>query len=254
MLTAPIVLSSTIALSPSQAATVARTSGKLVIENFSWEGTPDDLLTDTIALTNAISSPGSKAVAETPTKAVSTPNQLKQFSKALAKGSGSDYSASALSGSDTGIRFNTQCGCFQFDFKAALSAIAKATQPDEQASAGSFVAFYIFDNSDLSSPIDFLEASLEANTPLDLVLSSDSLNIETLYENPGKAGFKGYYQRHFEEGTQLTVRGVTRSAAVAAVPAPPLVIGWVIMPALMWLKRRSQQKELAQVVSDRQFE
>jgi hypothetical protein len=247
MLTAPIVMSSTIAIAPSQAASIAGASSSLLLNNFTWEG--NNLDSDATTFTNAISSPGSKAIAEAPSDAIATPDELNQFSDALASGEGSNYSATAKSSSFTEIGFDTQCGCFQFDFKAALAAIAFATEPGEKASANSFVAFSIFNGKNL---IDSFEASLSANNPFNLVRSSDFIHIDSIFDNGFGVEVAGFYQRHFEPETQLTVRGFTRTDATATVPEPPMFAALVILPGLFWLKRRSQLKALPQEISDRQ--
>jgi hypothetical protein len=248
LFTAPIALSSTIALSPTYAASVAGTSGSLVLENFNRVG--KNPFSDATTFTDAVSSPGSFAEAEAPSDALVTlnPAKIDQFSIAGARGFGNAYFANAKSTSDTGLEFNTRCGCFQFDFSAALAAIAQATAPGEKASASSFVAFYIFNSHDLNNPIDFLEASLSSDNPFNLVRSSDFIQVDSVSDlGSGEAfALDGSYARQFGKGTQLTVRGVTRSEAVATVPEPPMFAALVILPGLMWLKRRSKMKPLPQ--------
>ncbi|MBN8561128.1 MAG: hypothetical protein J0L70_11430 [Leptolyngbya sp. UWPOB_LEPTO1] len=247
MLTAPIVISSTIAVAPSQAASFATASGSLLLENFTWQG--NNLGSDIKTFTKEISSSGSKTFATATAKALATPDALAQFSKALALGNGSNYFATAKSSSFTEINFDTQCGCFQFDFSAALAAIAFATEPGEYASANSLVAFGIFNGENL---IDSFEASLSANNPFNLVRSSDFIHIDSIFDSGFGVEIAGFYQRHFEPETQLTVRGITRTDATATVPEPPMFAALVILPGLFWLKRRSQMKALPQAISDRQ--
>ncbi|MBD1856770.1 MULTISPECIES: hypothetical protein [Leptolyngbya] len=247
MLTAPIVISSTIAIAPSQAASLAASSSSLLLNNFTWQG--NNLNSGITTSTKTISSPGSGAFAEAPADALTTVDELDQFSEAFATGMGSNYFATAESLSFTEINFDTQCGCFQFDFEAALAAIAFATEPGEYASANSLVAFGIFNGENL---IDSFEASLSANNPFNLIRSSDFIHIDAIFDSGFGVEIAGFYQRHFEPETQLTVHGITRTDATATVPEPPMFAALVILPGLFWLKRRSQMKALPQEISDRQ--
>lgn len=250
---ASIVLSSAIAPSPSQAASFADTSGSLILENFTAQS--DSFLTNAVTNTNAIAAPGSTASAIGSAEALAIPNLLSQFSIAQAAGTGLNYFAIAEATSTTGLGFDNQAGGFRFDFSAVLTAIAQATEPSETATANSFVAFYIFNNQDFSKSIDAFEASLAANYPLKLALSSNFINIASIAPSKQGEGFaiNGSYQRQFDKGTQLALAGFTRSeAAAVAVPEPPTLGALVILTGVVWLRRRSLRKARLQKITSRQ--
>ncbi|MCU0552584.1 MAG: hypothetical protein MUC48_24905 [Leptolyngbya sp. Prado105] len=257
---APIVFGSTVAILPSRAATFAGAGAEIVLENFNRIGNPDSIESSTNTRTRAIaSSPGSVANAETPLElntAIATPEKLTQSSVVFASGSGTDYLADAKSKSETGIMFDAVCGCFRFDFQADLLAFVQADLPSETARAKSFVAFYIFNNNDLSKPIDFLEASFSSDNLFNFDSSSHAFVTESSIDPLLNAlTFNGYYARKFEQGTRLTVRSVAQTEAFVAagtvrVPEPSMIAVFGILPGLIWLKRRSNLKPVPQNIQN----
>lgn len=258
ILTAPIAVASTIAISPSQAASIAGARGDLILDQFNWTADPDSFETITTTSTDAIAPvDGSKAAAVADAIAVVKPEKVEQFSTTLAQGSGTNYFATGRGFSQTGIGFDAGCGCFQFNFKATLNLLTQA-DPGEIAQAHSFVAFKVFKNDDPLTFIDYLKADLWSPTDFQLRVSDTShINISLLEQSEGFAEIAGTYRRKFEDYTGVTVRGFTNTEAtvsngsVARVPVPPM-FAVVILPALSWLKRRTQMKAVPQVVGDRQ--
>ncbi len=257
---APIVLGSTIAIAPSRAASVASSTGTLLLENFSQTGNNPTTNTDTFGDAIAIAPDSTASGTSTADAvAVSEPALIQQQTSANAEGSGRNYFASGRGLSQTGISFNTTGGKFRFDFRATLDAIAQLTNPipSERASASSFVGFGVFDSK--NNLLDFFGASLSAGSPFNLVRSSSAIqftSLPNLNQPLESALVDGYYAQYFDQGTELTVRGVTRSEAVATVPEPPMFAALVILPGLMWLKRRRAKAVPQEVLSspDRRFE
>jgi hypothetical protein len=246
---APIVLSSTVAIAPSRAASFASAAASLTLENFTLNGTPLDgntPLTDAVTFTDTTATDGT-ANSDANAQATVTLTQLQQSSDATVSGSGRNYSANALGASFTQLAFNPGCGCFRFDFQSQLDAIARLTNPTpgETAAATSFVGFSVFDGS---QEIDKFEATLTAGNPFNIVSTPYIYftSLPDLSKSADSAWVNGYYERHFAEGTQLTVQGRTLTAAVATVPEPPMFAALVILPGLIWLKRR-KAKAIPQV-------
>lgn len=244
---APIVLSSTIAASPSRAASFASSAASLTLKNFAWDGAVTNVNTATDAFTTAIAPDGvASATADATADATAVPPKLNQTSSAEVSGSGRNYLALAQGVSGTEIGFDTGCGCFRFDFKATLKSIVQLTNPiaGERASADSLVAFFVFDNRDLNNPVDFFQANLSTVNPFNIIRSSAAIQfnaLPNLSETKEIAMINGYYARYFEPGTALTVRGITTSTAVATVPEPPMFAALVILPGLLWWKRRKMK-------------
>lgn len=257
---APIVFGSTIAIAPSRAVSVASSTGTLLLENFSQPGNHPTTNTDTFSDAIAIA-PDSTAFGTSTADAVavSEPALIQQQTSATAAGTGSSYFASGRGLSQTGISFDTSGGDFRFDFQATLAAIAQLTNPipNEKASASSFVGFGVFDSK--NNLLDFFGASLAAGSPFNLVRSSSAIQFTSLphLNQPLESALvDGYYSQDFAQGTKLTVRGITRSEAVATVPEPPMFAALVILPGLMWLKRRKLKPVPQEALSspDRRFE
>ncbi len=254
---APIVLGSTMAVAPSRAASLASSAANLTLQNFTWEGSSTNTFTDTA--TDALALDGSvDANADATATAIPAPAQTTQSSSANVTGVGRNYSGNAFGVSQTDIGFDTRCGCFRFDFQATLDSIARLTNPTpgERAEATSFVAFYIFDGKDLNNPVDRFEATLTAGNPFNIVSTPNLYftSVPDLNKTTDSAFVSGYYERHFEAGTQLQVRGVTVNTAIATVPEPPMFAALVILPGLIWLKRRRANAISPEVVIDRRSE
>lgn len=252
---APMILSSTIAISPSRAASFASSAATLTLENFTQEG--NSPLSGTATDTLAIETDGTVTTAANAT-AEAALTHVTQSTLATVQGVGRNYSGSAVGASATALNFDTGCGCFRFDFQATLASIAQLTNPvpGESATATSSVAFAVFDLRDLDNPIDVFAASLTAGNPFNLVSTPNIYftSIPDLNQAPESVFVNGYYARHFEEGTQLQVQALTSSTAIATVPEPPMFAALVILPGLMWLKRRKAKVVAQPVTIDRRSE
>ena len=247
---APIVLGSTMAIAPSRAASIASSSATLTLGNFTLNSSPAtgfDPSANTSAVTNAIA-PNGTANATANGNALTIPTLIQQSSDATASGSGQNYFASGKGNSETALSFDQGCGCFQFDFQATLRSIAQLTNPvlGEKAAANSFVAFKVFDGNEL---IDWFKASYNGSSLIGG--SSDSISIASLADQNGVFTIDGSYNRHIGQDGTLTVKGFTGSKAVATVPEPPMFAALIILPGLMWLKRRKAKAIPQEVISDR---
>ncbi|MBW4441118.1 MAG: PEP-CTERM sorting domain-containing protein [Plectolyngbya sp. WJT66-NPBG17] len=254
---APIVLSSTIAIFPSRAASLAFSTGSLTLENFNRSGAvnPNFPAATTFTATTTNATDGTvEATSDALAIAVIPPlaTRVTQSSNARVKGSGRKLSGFAFGGSSSNLDFDTEDGFFRFDFAASLSAISQSTNPTpgERPSATSFAGFQILD--DQENAIDFFEANFTAGNPF-VVRSSPFIQF-TIADTPETAVVSGFYARQFAEGTQLRVRGITLSTAAVTVPEPSMFAALVILPGWMGLKRRKTLVQEAVSSRDRQFE
>lgn len=252
---APMILSSTIAISPSRAASFASAAATLTLENFTTEGnTPfSSAFVDAIALpVDGTVTVGANAGAE------ATTTRLTQSSDATVEGSGRNYFGAAVGGAATALNFDPDRDYFRFDFQATLASIANLTSPTpgESAFANSTVGFAVFDLNDLQNPIDQFVASLTAGNPFNIVRTSNLYftSLPDLNQSPESALINGYYAAYFKKGTQLQVQAFTNTTAIAQVPEPPMFAALVILPGLMWIKRRKAKAMTQTVTSDRQSE
>lgn len=245
LFTAPIVLGSTIAISPSRAASLASSTANLTLENFNRSGAinPSFPVVKTATLTATDATDGTvSAIATSPAIATLPPDptRITQSSNARVEQFGRRSSGFALGGSISNLDFETD-GLFRFDFAATLSAIAQLTHsvPGVRAAATSFVGFQILDAAD--NQIDFFEANLVAGSPF-TVRRSAFVQLTT-----DATSVSGFYARPFAAGTQLRVRGVTLASAAVTVPEPSLFAALLILPGLMGMRKIASSR-------DRQFD
>ncbi|GAP96465.1 hypothetical protein [Leptolyngbya sp. NIES-2104] len=246
LFTAPIVLGSTIVISPSRAASLAFSTANLTLENFNRPGlvNPNFPVVRTVTVTSTDATDGTvSAIANA--SAIATlppdPTRITQPSDARVEQFGRRSSGFALGSSISNLDFDTQDGLFRFDFAATLSASEQLTHsvPGVRAAATSFVGFQILDAAD--NQIDFFEANLVAGSPF-TVRRSAFVQLTT-----DATSVSGFYARQFAAGTQLRVRGITLTSAAVTVPEPSMFAALLILPGLMGMKKVASSR-------DRQFD
>lgn len=233
---APIVLGSTISISPGRAASFASSTASFTLENFNRQGkiTPGfpatATFTDTFATDGIVDARANAIVTELPNS-----TSVTQSSDATVTGAGRKYFGTAIGGSLSDLSFDTVDGLFRFDFRASLSAIARLTNPvpGEFAAATSFLGFQILDAE--ANELDFFEANLVGGSSLTF---RSSPFVQFASSNEQETAFlNGSYTRQFAAGTQLRVRSVTFTTAVATVPEPSMFVALLILPGWIGLRK-----------------
>ncbi|KAB8320456.1 hypothetical protein SD81_002335 [Tolypothrix campylonemoides VB511288] len=275
LLLTPLVATSVLFTSPSQAATFAFSEGELLLEKFSGVLSGEfgvDNSAENVALTNG--SDDSVNLNNNPINQTSL-QEVFTFGQSTANGKGRNYFG--LAGTDATIvgNFDIEANqTFAFDFSSFLNQETKIDTPiAENAQASSDVAFYLFDTSDI--PVDGLsnlinnlldnpssinrnpfaffslagnlstlgEDSINQNGQ-GITLSNDFSNITSNgNEEFATASFAGSFQRYFNNPANVTLIATRRSQARVTAPEPSTSLALLLFLALLVIANKGRLRE-----------
>ncbi|MGJ5675825.1 MAG: PEP-CTERM sorting domain-containing protein [Nostochopsis sp.] len=279
LIVTPILASSVLASSPSQAATLAFAQEELNFTNFSQSfGTIDR---QNQANTNA-STFTDDATVLTINQEVQTdftftpPEAYTQVGLSLASGEGTSYFGTADTFGGIVGNFDINAGeSFSFDFTASLNLGTSIDDPpQENAKAIGDISFLLFDTSDIEptnisnfvadvlsgnqtinkDPLDYFSLAGNINTAGDddFLTYENSQNISLSNEldtsdfdgneETASANISGSYQRSFENKTNLTLVAVRKSQVKVAVPEPSTYLGSILFFGLGAIALKAKRK------------
>jgi hypothetical protein len=256
LLATPMVASSILATSPSQAATLASSSGTLNFTRFSQSPTATSTKTDIEALVIGIGSGMAAAFADAKAAFIVSPPTASNSSLSLALGEGRDYLGLANSQATVIGNFNVDAGTnFSFDFLGNLTlATSIDNPPAENARAAGDISFALFDRTN-KSLLDFFSVAGNLTTEGDDdfigVQKSDNVtftNRDTNFNFGGKqefatASFQGSLQRYFPNQTNLTLIEVKRNRARVSVPEPSTNIAAILVAGVVSVALKRQKSQ-----------
>ncbi|NMG08015.1 hypothetical protein DP117_14395 [Brasilonema sp. UFV-L1] len=277
VLCTPLVATSVLFTSPSQAATFAFSDGELSLTNFSG------ILSTEFSSNNNAETEGitlgkddfvdlqNNPVVETS----SSPPKASTDVFSSVSGEGRNYTGLVKSHSGIVGNFNIGAGqTFSFDFSSFLSLGTEIeTSPVENAQANGDIAFYLFDTSDISEQAlpNFLTGLLEDSSSInnnslsffsltgsvstvgdDFLLTQNSSDI-TVTDTYTKVDFEGNeesalteltgsFQRYFEKNTNVTLIATRRSQARVTAPEPATGFALLLFSALLAMANKDRLK------------
>ncbi|MFB2771774.1 hypothetical protein ACE1AT_21135 [Pelatocladus sp. BLCC-F211] len=283
LMVTPIVASSVVASSPSQAASLAFAQEELNFTNFSQSFGIIDRQNQ--ANTNA-STFSDDATVLTINQQVQTdftftpPQAYTQVGLSLANGQGTSYFGTADTFGGIVGNFDIDAGnLFSFDFTAYLNlgtSIDDSSQ--ENAKAIGDISFLLFDTSYIeptnisdfvanvlsgkqsinTNPLDYFSLTANINTAgdNDFLTYQNSQNVSLLNEldasnfggNQETAGalISGSYQRSFDNKTNLTLVAVRKSQVKVAAPEPSTYVGSILFFGLGAIALKAKRKLIRQ--------
>ncbi|MEC4880857.1 MAG: PEP-CTERM sorting domain-containing protein [Scytonema sp. PMC 1070.18] len=256
-LATPLIASSVLASSPSQAATLAFSEGVTEFINFSQNplGTSTQTSTNTLAISE---NDQVRALANAEAFFITTSPRAFNSSVSQAVGDGRDYLGLAESEASIVGNFVVDAGTlFSFDFKANLNLETKIDSPQfENAIAAGGISFALMDMSN-QSIIDFFSLAGYVETPGDMdfieIPKSDSvtLNNSAINSNFGgnqesvTASIQGSLQRSFTNKTTFALVEVKRNQTRVTAPEPSTALALLfsgVIGITFTLKSKKQKK------------
>lgn len=277
LLVTPLIATSSLLTSPSQAATLALSEGEFYLKNFSLDpevtATVNNANTSTIAKNGEVS-----ATNNTNIDFLLEPPKVINKSLSQAFGENKNYSGLAnAEGKVLGNFFVDAGESFSVDFTAFLDLETSIDEPAENAKASADIDFLLFDTTDITDPNlldDFFERILSnatsniKKTPLDffsLTANVNSFNDEdfitsrkseyitlsnqdTQFNFGGNAEFatalfEGSLKRSFATPTNLTFIQVRRSQVKVSVPEPSTSLALLFLCALVAVATKARMKK-----------
>ncbi|MBW4433897.1 MAG: hypothetical protein KME28_19840 [Pelatocladus maniniholoensis HA4357-MV3] len=278
LMVTPIVASSVLASSPSQAASLAFAQEELNFTNFSQGFGIIDRQNQ--ANTNA-STFTDDATVLTINRQVQTdftftpPQAYTQVGLSLASGQGTSYFGTADTLGGIVGNFDINAGeSFSFDFTAYLNLGTSIDDPpQENAKAIGDISFLLFDTSDIErsnisnfvadilsgnqiinkDPLDYFSLIGNINTAGndDFLTYENSQNVSlvnkldtsfTGNQETATASINGYYKRSFENKTNLTLVAVRKSQVKVAAPEPSTYLGSILFFGLGAIALKGKRK------------
>ncbi|GAX39884.1 hypothetical protein NIES4075_08460 [Tolypothrix sp. NIES-4075] len=254
LLATPMVASSILATSPSQAATLAFSKGALNFTRFSQSPTATSTDVDTESLVIGIGSGMATAFADAEATFIVSPPTASNSSLSLALGKGRDYLALGNSQATVIGNFDVDANTnFSFDFLGNLTlATSIDNPPAENARAFGDIFFALFDTNN-NSILDFFSVAgnLTTEGDDDFIAAQKSDNVTFInrgsnFNFGGKqefiaASFGGSLQRYFPNQTNLTLIEVKRNRATVKAPEPSTSLALILcggVVSVVWKRRR----------------
>jgi hypothetical protein len=264
LLATPMVASSILATSPSQAATLAFSKGALNFTRFSQS--PTATSTDTKALVIGTDKAMATAFADAEATFIVSPPTASNSSLSLALGKGRDYLALAESEATVIGNFDVDANTnFSFDFLGNLRlATSIDNPPAENARAFGDISFALFDTNN-NSLLDFFSVAgnLTTEGDDDFIAAQKSDNVTFInrgsnFNFGGKqefiaASFGGSLQRYFPNQTNLTLIEVKRNQAIVKAPEPSTSLALILCGGVVSviLKRRRKTTAVLSFVTNK---
>jgi hypothetical protein len=278
LLVTPLIATSSLVTSPSQAATLALSKGEFYLKNFSLD--PEVTATVNNANTSTIAKDGEvSATNNTNIDFLLDPPKVTNKSLSQAFGKNKNYSGLAnAEGKVLGNFFVDAGESFSVDFTAALDLETSIDEPSaENALASADISFLLFDTTDITDPNlldDFFDRILSnatsniKKTPLDffsLTANVNSFNDEDFIKSRkseyitlsnqdtqfnfrgntefATALFEGSLKRSFATPTNLTFIQVRRSQVKVSVPEPSTSPALLFLSALVAVATKAKLKK-----------
>lgn len=277
LLVTPLIATSGLVTSPSQAATLASSQGEFYLKNFSLD--PEVTATVNNANTSTIAKGGEvSATNNTNIDFFDEPSEVINTSFSQAFGKNKNYLGLAnAEGKVLGNFFVDAGESFSVDFTAFLDLQTSIDEPAENAKASADISFLLFDTTDITDPNlldDFFDQILSNTTsnikkkPLDFFslnanvnsfdnddfltsLKSEYItlsNQDTQFNFGGNtefatAFFEGSLKRSFATPTNLTFIQVRRTQVKVSVPEPSSSQALLFLCALVAVATKARLKK-----------
>jgi hypothetical protein len=289
LLVAPLIATSSFAISPSRAATLAISESEFTLGNFTDK--PEIVGTLNQANTLLENNGGDVFAANNQgfNDFINVSNAPPEaFSTILSKTYGQDKSYFGLANSQARIvgNFDVNSGnIFAFDFTAFLNLETNIDEPStEKARATGDISFFLLDTSNLSennltdfvaellsdtannipkNALDYfsLNANLDNPGNNDFIVSQKSqnfiINKQFKQSNFGgnkkfaEASVEGYLERTFSKDTNVTLVALRRNQASVSVPEPSTYLGSVMFSVFLVCSVKAKRKNKILLASKR---
>ncbi|NEU76877.1 hypothetical protein PI95_031360 [Hassallia byssoidea VB512170] len=277
LLVTPLIATSSLVTSPSQAATLALSQGEFYLKNFSLD--PEVTATVNNANTSTIANDGEvSATNNANIDFILEPPKV--INKSLSQAFGENKNYLGLANADGKVlgNFFVDAGeSFSVDFTAFLDLETSRDEPAENAKASADISFLLFDTTDIAeqnllddfftqllsdttpnikkTPLDFLSLTANVNSfnDKDFITSQKSENFtlsnqDTQFNFGGNAEFatalfEGSLKRSFATPTNLTFIQVRRSQVKVSVPEPSTSPALLFLSALVAVATKAKLKK-----------
>jgi len=277
ILVTPLIATSSLVTSPTQAATLALSQGEFYLKHFSLD--PEVTATVNNAKTSAIAKDGEvSATNNANIDFLLEPPKVINTSLSQAFGENRNYLGLAnAEGKVLGNFFVDAGDTFSVDFTAFLDLETSIDASAENAKASADISFLLFDTTDITdpnllddffthllsdtkpnikkTPLDFfyLNANVNSFNDNDFITSQKSeyvtlSNQDTQYNFGGNdefatATFTGSLKRSFATPTNLTFIQVRRSHVKVSVPEPSTSLALLFLSALVAIATKAKLKK-----------
>ena len=252
LITAPILASSVLAISPSKAATFALSESTVEFDNFNQIPSDVAAITDTDTLTDGEGAIV-QAFADANAEFLETPTVANNSNFSLAFGENQTYSATAESTSEIIGNFNIEADTnFSFDFAADLNLETSIDNPAAENAQANGDIFFLLLDIDNQTVLDFFNLTGNVSTKSE----NDSVELETSeninvtsqkfdtdfggLEESLEASVEGSFERYFANETNLALVEVTRNQVKVRAPEPSISLTLLVSSGVIGviLKRR----------------
>ncbi|GAX41408.1 hypothetical protein NIES4075_23780 [Tolypothrix sp. NIES-4075] len=277
VLVTPLIATTSLVISPSQAATLALSQGEFSLSNFSLDpevtATVNNANTSTVAKDGEVSATNNANI-----DFLLEPPEVINKSLSQAFGKNKNYLGLAnAEGKVLGNFFVDAGQSFSVDFTAFLDLETSIDEPAENAKASADISFLLYDTTDITdpnllddffdrilsngtsnikkSPLDFfsLTANVNSFNNKDFITSQKSeyftlSNQDTQFNFGGNtefatALFEGSLKRSFATPTNLTFIQVRRSQVKVSVPEPSTSPALLFLSALVAVATKAKLKK-----------
>jgi hypothetical protein len=274
LLVTPLIATSSLVISPSQAATLASSQGEFSLKNFSL----DPEVTATVNNANISLNGEVSATNNANIDFLLEPPEVINTSLSQAFGQNKNYLGLAnAEGKVLGNFFVDAGDSFSVDFTAFLDLETSIDEPAENAKANADISFLLYDTTDITdpnllddffaqllsngtsniqkNPLDFfyLNGNLNSFNDNDFITSQRSQNItlsnqDTQLNFGGNAEFAtalftGSLKRSFANPTNLTFIQVRRTQVKVSVPEPSTSLALLFLCALVAVATKTKLKK-----------
>jgi hypothetical protein len=274
LLVTPLIATSSLVTSPTQAATLASSQGEFYLKNFSL----DPEVTATVNNANISLNGEVSATNNANIDFLLEPPKVINKSLSQAFGQNKNYLGLAnAEGKVLGNFFVDAGDSFSVDFTAFLDLETSIDKPAENAKASADISFLLFDTNDIAdpsllddffdrllsditpnikkTPLDFfyLNGTLNSFNDNDFIRSQRSQNItlskqDTQFNFGGNAefataSFTGSLKRSFATPTNLTFIQVRRTQVKVSVPEPSTSLALLFLCALVAVAAKAKLKK-----------
>ncbi|MBW4479778.1 MAG: hypothetical protein KME54_23760 [Tolypothrix brevis GSE-NOS-MK-07-07A] len=274
LLVTPLIATSSLVISPSQAATLASSQGEFYLKNFSLDPEVTATVNNaSISLNGEVSATNNANI-----DFLLEPPEVINTSLSQAFGQNKNYLGLAnAEGKVLGNFFVDAGDSFSVDFTAFLDLETSRDEPAENAKASADISFLLYDTTDITDPnlLDDFFAQLLSNTksnipknPLDFFYLNGNLNSfndndfirsqrsqnitlsnqDTQLNFGGNAefataSFTGSLKRSFANPTNLTFIQVRRTQVKVSVPEPSTNPALLFLCALVAVATKAKLKK-----------
>ncbi|MBD2608710.1 hypothetical protein H6G81_30395 [Scytonema hofmannii FACHB-248] len=274
LLVTPLIATSSLVTSPSQAATLALSQGEFSLKNFSLEPEVTATVNNANISLNGEVSATNNAIIDF----LLEPPEVINTSLSQAFGENKNYLGLAnAQGKVLGNFFVDAGQSFSVDFSAFLDLETSIDEPAENAKASADISFLLYDTTDITdpnllddfidqilsngtsniqkNPLDFfyLNGNLNSFNDNDFITSQRSQNITLSNQDTqlnfggnaefATASFEGSLKRSFANPTNLTFIQVRRTQVKVSVPEPSTNPALLFLCALVVVATKAKLKK-----------